>query len=344
MAITFPDNPAENELWTVDGRVYYIYKSSAWHQVFGQRPMRNRVGNPKMQASQQNGNSAGGGSGYFAADQWFLQFGGTGAVNFNRSGGEGGRVIDVTITTATASPTWLMMANNIEGYQVSDLQWGSANAKPVVMSFVFNSSISGQFSVALRNNDNTRAFLWPFTVTPAQASLWIQRSIPIPGDVTGTWLVDQRIGINMMVTLASTPALQAPGWFAGNGHGVTGQVNGMATVGNVFRLTEVSLHLDTNGKVKPQRFESPGLFDNYRQCQRYLEKAGITTPGGLPVEPLMAWGYKAMKRVNPAYTIIQGAPTGAGYGILAHDGLWGFRCNPQATGAVDQVVLMDARL
>lgn len=242
MGMNFPTSPAENLVYSPDGRAYYIFKSPGWRQIFAQRPVRNRIVNARMQASQVNGDVAGTTYGYYAADQWPLSFSNTpGAVSFRRVGAEGGRVLDIQVTTATASPDYLMFSQNLEGWQINDFFWGTAYARPAVLSFVFNSSISGQFSIVVRNHDYTRAFVWPFTVPPAFAGLWVQQTIPIPGDITGTWLADQRLAANVLITLAAGGQVSTQGWNAGNANALVGQVNGMATVGNLFRMTEAVL-------------------------------------------------------------------------------------------------------
>ena len=69
-------------------------------------------------------------------------------------------------STGAYSPTsaeQFILRQNIEGYNIADLGWGSANAKTVTLSFWVRSSLTGTFSGSLYNNDGTRSF--PFTYT-----------------------------------------------------------------------------------------------------------------------------------------------------------------------------------
>ena len=346
MAMNFPTTAAENQLFTPNSRAYYMYKGGRWEQVMG-RTMRNRIVNPAMQVSQINADAASGVTNYYPADNWHTQVSGSGAVSTYRIGDATSRSLFMIVTTATTDYDYLMFRQNIEGWKVRDFMWGTADAKPVILSFLFRPTISGQFSISLRSSTSDRSFVQAFTVTPAQANQWVRQTFLIPGDTTGTWNKNNTLGMNLLVVLASKTFMSAlPGWQTGNYHGVTGQVNGWGTSSNMFQLTDVSLSLDPNGKGTLNRYDLPGVFDAYRECQRYVEKAGVTTAGGLPYDPYLAWGYKNQKRTTPAMSFIApgGGASGATATYLAHDGTWGFRMAPQATGPIDHVVLLDARV
>jgi hypothetical protein len=83
---------------------------------------------------------------------------------------------------------YLYSKQRIEGYNIADLAWGTANAKTVTISFWVKSSLTGTFGGAFKNNASNRDY--PFTYTISSANTWEQKSITLPGDTTGTWVTN----------------------------------------------------------------------------------------------------------------------------------------------------------
>ena len=86
----------------------------------------------------------------------------------------------ITVTATEASPTSTMKARiwqAIEGFNVADLAWGTANAQTVTLSFWVQSSVTGTFGGALGNGSDNRAY--PFTYTISAANTWEQKSVTI---------------------------------------------------------------------------------------------------------------------------------------------------------------------
>ena len=74
----------------------------------------------------------------------------------------------------------------IEGFNFSDLAWGTASAKAVTLSFYVRSSLTGTFGGSVRNAANARSY--PFNYTISSADTWEQKTISIAGDTSGTWV------------------------------------------------------------------------------------------------------------------------------------------------------------
>ena len=75
-----------------------------------------------------------------------------------------GFVNSIFFTTTSASgalgATQQMVLNQqIEGFNVADLNWGTANAQPVTLSFWVQSSLTGTFGGSLRNNAQNTLFI-----------------------------------------------------------------------------------------------------------------------------------------------------------------------------------------
>jgi hypothetical protein len=150
------------------------------------------------------------------------------------------------VTGATiASGTLFIVQQFIEGYNVADLAFGTANAATVTLSFWVKSSITGTHSGALRNNGTTRSY--PFTYTISTANTWEKKAITIPGDTTGTWLKEFGIGIEVIFDLGCGSSVRgtAGAWVASNALGVTGAATPMATAGATWFITGVQLEKGT---------------------------------------------------------------------------------------------------
>ena len=87
----------------------------------------------------------------------------------------------------------------IEGYNTADLNWGTANAQTITISFWVRSSLTGTFGGALNNSGSARSY--PFTYTISSANTWEQKSITITGDTSGTWLTTNGVGIQVNIGL-----------------------------------------------------------------------------------------------------------------------------------------------
>jgi hypothetical protein len=133
----------------------------------------------------------------------------------------------------------------IEGYNVSDLGFGTASAATFTVSFWVKSSITGIHSGSMRNGPFNRSY--PFDYSISAANTWEKKSITIAGDTTGTWEKTNGIGIELIFDLGtgSTYRGTAGAWTAGNFVGVTGAASVMATAGATWFITGVQLEPGT---------------------------------------------------------------------------------------------------
>jgi hypothetical protein len=183
---------------------------------------------------------------------------------------------------------WL--SQYVEGYNIADLAWGTANAKTVTLSFYVYSSLTGTFGGALRNSANTRSY--PFTYTISAANTWEQKSVTVAGDTTGTWLTTTGTGINLVFGLGvgSTTSGTAGAWAATNYVSATGAVSVVGTSGATFYVTSVQLEVGT--KATP--YEMQIYSDQISQCYRYCFVA--------PANWFYAYGGSGSALVNFATT------------------------------------------
>jgi hypothetical protein len=154
----------------------------------------------------------------------------------------------------------------IEGYNFSDLAWGTASAKTVTLSFLVYSSLTGTFGGALANSAASRSY--PFTYTISSASTWTTVSVTIPGDTTGTWIGGTNgIGLRLWLSVGcgSTFSGTAGAWAGADYRSATGATSVVGTSGATFYITGVQLE---QGSVATP-FERPLYSKQLADCQRY---------------------------------------------------------------------------
>jgi len=79
--------------------------------------------------------------------------------------------------TVAAGEAFVVL-QRIEGFNVADLNWGSASAASVTLSFWVYSSLTGTFGGSLRNSASNRSY--PYTYSVPVANTWTQISVQFP--------------------------------------------------------------------------------------------------------------------------------------------------------------------
>jgi len=177
------------------------------------------------------------------------------------------------------------IAQYIEGFNIADLAYGTANAKTVTLSFQVYSSLTGTFGGALVNGAQNRSY--PFTYTISSANTWTQISVTVAGDTTGTWTTDNSAGLGIRFGLGSgaTYTGTAGAWAAGNYLSATGATSVVGTSGATFYITGVQLEKGSTATSFDYRPYGTELV----LCQRYFEKSyNIGTVAGTATESGMA--------------------------------------------------------
>ncbi len=207
---------------------------------------------------------------------------------------------------------YLGVSQKIEGFNVADLGWGTANAQTVTLSFKVYSSLTGTFSGSILNSASDRSYIFSYSI--ASANTWTNISVTIAGDTTGTWLKTNGTGIEVYFNLGSGSGYNnTAGAWAGAGYrGVTGGVSVVGTNGATFYITGVQL--EKGSTATPFEFRSYG--QELELCQRYYVGAnGVSyftagydsaytsiNTGGL------SWGYQM--RTTPTIVIVSGGMDG----------------------------------
>lgn len=208
----------------------------------------------------------------------------------------------------------------IEGFNVTDLNWGTASAATVTLSFWVYSSLTGTFGGSLRNSGNTRSY--PFTYSVPAANTWTQISITISGDTTGTWLTDNSTGVQVVFGLGvgSTLSGTAGAWASANYTSATGVVSVVGTSGATFYITGVQLE---KGSVATG-FDYRSYGTELGLCQRYYYKvsgAGVFGSGfsNSTTESRSFVAFPVSMRIAP--TALEQSGTASNYQIRSSGGL-----------------------
>jgi hypothetical protein len=192
----------------------------------------------------------------------------------------------------------------IEGLNISDLAWGTADAKTVTLSFWVRSSVTGTFGGSLVNSGYNRSY--PFSYTISSANTWEQKSITITGDTSGTWLTTNGVGIRLQFSLGvgSTKTTTANAWTAGEYYNATGSVNLVATAGATFYITGVQLEIGTTATPFERRLYGTELA----LCERYYQILG-TDNSALGFASYMDAGVTAYTTYT-YHTVMRATPSG----------------------------------
>jgi hypothetical protein len=178
----------------------------------------------------------------------------------------------ITVSTADASlgsTEFHRVIQPIEGKNISNLNWGTSNAKTLTLSFYVKSSVTGQYYISVFNNAADRTLLKGYTIDSADT--WEKKTITIVGDQSGTWLTTNAVGIYLMWSLGTGSTYQSStldAYQAGFFMAKSDQVNIAASVSSTWQLTGVQLEV---GDVATA-FEHEDFATTLAKCQRYFHR------------------------------------------------------------------------
>ena len=241
--------------------------------------MRNRIINGDMRIDQRNaGASVTPTDNTYTLDRWKFRVSQTSKLTVQQNAGSVTPAVGLAnylgVTSSSAysvnSTDYFVFVQDIEGFNFSDLGFGSANAKTVTLSFWVRSSLTGTFNVALRNGAFDRSY--PVTYTISAANTWEQKTITIPGDTSGTWVGSTNgVGASVIFNLGcgSTFNGTSGSWQGANYTSVSGATSVVGTSGATFYITGVQLE---PGSVATP-FERRSYGQELALCQRYYQKS-----------------------------------------------------------------------
>lgn len=214
-----------------------------------------------------------------AVDRWLGRGkGSAGVFNIlataeNSNGFNNHVVLDVTTASTPSGTDSYRFQQMIEGYNIGKLNWGTASAKSITLSFWVKSTLTGTFGGSIANGDYNR--FNPFSYTISAANTWEYKTVTIAGDTSGTWDTTNGLGmrVNFSIGAGSSRLGTAGTWTSSVLEGVTGQTNHIATNSSNLRITGVQIEEGTSATD----FEHLQFGQQYDLCQRYYQsiEAGV---------------------------------------------------------------------
>ena len=159
----------------------------------------------------------------------------------------------------------------IEGYNVADLGFGTADAQTITVSFWVRSSLTGSFGGYLSNGSLNRSYLFSYTIS--SANTWEKKTVTIAGDTSGTWLTTNGLGIEVGFSLGAgaTYSSTANTWAGTFYIQPTGATSVVGTSGATWYITGVQLEKGSTATA----FDYRPYGTELALCQRYYETVNM---------------------------------------------------------------------
>ena len=298
--------------------------------------MKNRLINGAMVIDQRNAGASvtiGNGS-FYTLDRWNTDTSQASKFSIQQNAGSVtppvgySNYLGVTslANTSLAAGDYFQINQKIEGFNTSDLAFGTANAKTVTLSFQVYSSLTGTFGGALKNSAQSRSY--PFSYSIPTANTWTPISITVAGDTSGTWIGATNgngLTVNFGLGIGTTFSGTAGSWSSNNFGSSTGATSVVGTNGATFYITGVQLEVGTNATS----FDYRPYGTELALCQRYYEvnsglvQYGYQSNASSPYRNIfMNWAVT--KRTASVSTILTGVVGGL---TISTQNQFGFNAN-----------------
>lgn len=267
---------------------------------------RNRIINGDMRINQRGtvNVSAGSGSKYYSIDRFFafLYHPSNGLAVFSQSsiasntapyqkGFKNSFLLTASIGFAGNYNCNPMQA--IEGYNISDFNWGTSSATNITVSFWFrtNAASGSTFNLTIQNESQDISYNTALTFQTSGVYQYYTVTIP-PPPVGSIWYTDNNIGMLVGIGGYQSSVSMAPTtnvWHPNNYGSSTGVTNILGTTNNYIEFTGVQVE---KGSVATP-FEFRPYTIEMQLCQRYyfisqkitLMKLSSTNPNYAGIQP-----------------------------------------------------------
>jgi len=247
---------------------------------------KNRIINGAMVLNQRSASdtvTAPASSSYVSLDRWRTECVGGGFFSIQRSttaptGFTNSALITITTADGAIGATdYYDFQQLVEGFNVADFGWGTANAQSVTVSFWVRSSVTGTFAGSFTNSAGNRSYV--FTYSISAANTFEYKTVTIAGDTSGTWLTDNGRGLCLSFDLGNGSSYQATAgsWVAQYAVGTSSSVKLISTINANWYITGVQLEVGTVATS----FDYRSYGTELALCQRYFAKTydTATVPG-----------------------------------------------------------------
>ena len=224
--------------------------------------------------------------GSYTLDRWAVNEATDGAVNVNMDGdprsGNGTnsdvqefyRAMQLACTNGDASISTTQNTHffqNIEGYNITHLQWGTVRAAPVTLSFWVKCNVPGIYCVGLENSATDRSCIREYEVKPGYR--WQKVVLTFPGCQDGVWDNANGVGIRLRFCLATGDSYNdgVDGiWGTTDELATPNQTNWMINSNSRYFITGVQLE---KGRTATE-YEHRSYGEELALCQRYYQQYG----------------------------------------------------------------------
>jgi hypothetical protein len=146
------------------------------------------------------------------------------------------------------------------------LCWGTSGAKSATISFWVKSSVTGTYSLCVKNGAANRSVVQDYTISVADT--WEYKTITIPPETSGTWdSVNGRFAyIDIWLAGQGSQTSTTGSWLSSNANMSNNQVNFFSSTSNTFNITGFQFE---TGSVATD-FEHRLIGEELAACQRYF--------------------------------------------------------------------------
>ena len=264
--------------------------------------LRNRIINGDTRIDQRNNGgsvSISSAANTYFVDRWRANANGGGVFSVQRSAVAPAGFTNSILATVTTPDSSVVAGDfyhirqGIEGFNFSDFGFGTASAATVTISFWVRASVTGTYSLLLRNGPATRGYVTSYTISAANT--WEYKTAAIPGDTSGTWPTDNSECAILNFSLGGGNTQTANSWQSTANDNVSGQTQWISTNGATFYVTGVQL--EVGSAATP--FERRQFGQELALCQRYYEVGSIKIYVASASQVAGSGNFKATKRASP---------------------------------------------
>ena len=254
----------------------------------GYNGFKNRIINGQMVLDQRNAGASVtiSTSGVYALDRWKNRANGGGAFSVQQSATAPAGFNTAVVYTVTTADSSIAAGDNyyvlqeIEGYNVADLGFGTANAQTITMSFWVRSSVTGTYSVFLSNGTTyDRGYVATYTINVSNT--YEYKTVTIAGDTTGTWGKTNGGGLTAGFNLGAGTTYQATAgaWGSAFVQATSGTTQWISNAGATFYITGVQLEKGSTATSFDYRPYGTELQLAQRYCQMIKGTTNFTKYG-----------------------------------------------------------------
>jgi hypothetical protein len=245
---------------------------------------KNRIINGAMVIDQRNAGASvtPTSDGQYTLDRWTTRLSQSSKFSVQQiAGGPVGFTNYLAVTSLSSysvgASDYFQVGQYIEGYNVADLGWGTANAKTVTLSFWAYSSLTGTFGGTFFGY-STGTPSYPFSYTINAANTWEYKTVTVTGPTSGTFSTTNNGSIVVLFSIGVGTSLQgtANTWnYSTLYRSPTGATSVVGTNGATWYVTGVMLEVGTQATT----FDYRSYGTELQLCQRYYQQFNNQTSG-----------------------------------------------------------------